>query len=87
MPNQTNSELGRELKVSELVEGTVIVLGREDRNAMYTAWVYAIMHSAVAFRAGELQMLMIAARDLDDRDKLTDDTGKRILVFEYLGEI
>jgi hypothetical protein len=78
-------ELGRELTATELCERTVVIVGREDRNAMYTAWVYRIGVDFVAFKAGEIATIFVAMRAPDD--KLTDDTGKRVHVFEYLGEL
>jgi hypothetical protein len=78
-------ELGRELTAKELCERTVVIVGREDSDTMYTAWVYRIGVDYVAFKAGVIATVFIANRAPDD--KLTDETGKKILVFEYLGEI
>jgi|HubBroStandDraft_6_1064221.scaffolds.fasta_scaffold426605_3 hypothetical protein len=79
------NELGRELKPSELRLRTVVVVGREDRATMYTAWVHSVGDDYVALLAGEIATVFLAKRRPDDT--LVDDTGKRVMVFEYLGEI
>jgi hypothetical protein len=80
-----NSEIGRMLRVDELQPKTVIVLAREDRPHMITAWVTRVGVDFVAFGMGEVNTTLIALRHPDGR--LTDDTGARILVFEYLGVV
>jgi hypothetical protein len=80
-----NNELGRMLLAHELVEKTVVVLGREDRATMYTVWVASVDADFVSFHAGETKTTLIATRH--PNGTLTDDTNKRILVFEYLGEV
>jgi hypothetical protein len=80
-----DNELGRMLRVDELAVGTVVVLGREDKPDMYTVWVKDVDPLYVAFGAGEIRTTLLAFRHPDGR--LTDDTGKRLLVFEYLGEV
>lgn len=85
MPSQPENELGRELAVTELVERTIVILSREDRAPMYTAWVYLVSENFVAFLAGAVNTTFFVKRAPDDT--LTDDTGKRIRVFEYLGVI
>jgi hypothetical protein len=52
---------------------------------MYTAWVGMITPRFVFFHAGVTKTTFIAVRHPDGT--LTDDTNKRILVFEYLGEV
>lgn len=82
---RSDNELGRELTAAELVPGTVIVLGRIDRARMVTAWVQVLGVDYVTFGMGEVRTIFIARRLPDDT--LVDDTGKHILVFEYLGEV
>jgi hypothetical protein len=79
------SELGKELKANELMERTVVVVGREDRAAMYTTWVSRIGVDFVAFYSGVSKMIFVVKRNADDT--MSDDTGKRIHVFEFLGEV
>lgn len=85
MSESIQNELGRELKANELTERTVVVLGREDRATMYTAWVIRLGADYVAFGYGAINTTFIAY--LREDGELVDDTGKRILVFEYLGEV
>jgi hypothetical protein len=88
MPSEVameQSEVGRPLLAHELVPRTVVVLGRQDRAAMYTVWVSVVGADFVAFLAGEVNTTFLAVRHPDGT--LTDDTDQRILVFEYLGEI
>jgi hypothetical protein len=78
-------EIGRELLAGDLVVKTVVVVGREDRLHCITAWVRLVDSEFVAFHAGEANVTLLAARRADGT--LMDDTGKRIHVWEYLGEV
>jgi hypothetical protein len=78
-------EIGRELRVDELMVKTVVIIGRADRNWVYTVWVYAIDDVCVTFLADEIKTLFCAERHTDGT--LTDATGRRILMWEYLGVI
>jgi hypothetical protein len=75
-----DNEIGRELKASELVPKTVVVVGRVDRPMMITTWVSAVGVDYVTFYQGETRTTLIVRRLPDDT--LADDTGARILVFE-----
>jgi len=80
------NEIGRELKANELKVETVVVLSREDRPSLaYTAWVDGIGQDGVSFWSGIAKTQFIAF--LREDGELVDDTGKRIIVNEYLGEI
>jgi hypothetical protein len=82
------NEVGRELKANELTVRTVVVIGREDRDFAYTAWVREIGPDFVIFSyelGPETKVAFIA--HLREDGTLGDDTGKRITVNEYLGEI
>jgi hypothetical protein len=81
----SNPEMGRELLASELVVKTVVIVGREDRPHCFTVWVWKVDELFVAFRAGEIGNVFIAFRR--DDGTLMDDTGQRIRVWEYLGEV
>jgi hypothetical protein len=85
MSESIQNEVGRELKANELTERTVVVLGREDRAVVYTAWVSRLGTDYVAFYTGVGNTTFIAY--LREDGELADDTGKRILVYEYLGEV
>jgi hypothetical protein len=81
----TNPEMGRELLASELVIETVVVVGREDRPHCFTVWVWWFDDDFIAFKLREIDcVLIVYARD---DGTLVDDTGSRIHVWEYLGEV
>lgn len=82
---KSNSEIGRELQPSELVEKTVVLVGREDRPHLTTMWVSRIGKDFVAFHAGETRTTFLTS--LQPIGVLTDDTGKRVQVYEYLGVV
>ncbi len=81
------SEIGRQLRADELREMTVVCLRREDRDITATWWVESINSRAVVFLAGATwpRIHFMAFRQADGT--LVDDTGKLMLVFEYLGEV
>jgi hypothetical protein len=83
----SHPEQGRELKTSELLSriGFVVIIGREDRDIALTAWVQHVDDGCVAFLLGAVNTTLLCKRDRDD--KLTDDTGRRMLVYEFLGEV
>lgn len=78
-------EMGRQLTVQELVPRMVVIIGHATCRAWVTAWVVRVGLDYIAFMMGELNTTFIAR--LDEDGKLRDDSGKEILVFEYLGTI
>jgi len=82
------NEVGRELKANELTIETVVVIGREDRDYRYTVWVTEIGQDFVIFgyELGPQTKVSFIAHLRED-GTLGDDTGKKITVNEYLGEI
>jgi hypothetical protein len=52
---------------------------------MVTAWVQVVGVDYVTFLMAAVRTTFITRRLPDDT--LVDDSGKRILVFEYLGEV
>lgn len=74
-------EIGRELKVSELICGTVVVLTKEGRDGAMTAWVKDVGDIGVVLYAGELGLHALFYRE---NDELHDDNG-RLHIFQYLG--
>jgi hypothetical protein len=80
-----NNEIGRELKINELKERTVVIVGKENNPNLATMWVVQVGMDFVAFYMGETNMTFLAY--LREDGHLIDDSGKRILVFEYLGEV
>lgn len=75
----------RELSAAELVVETVVVIRREDHSAAVTAWVSAVGSDFVAFSMGVTRTTFLA--HLREDGTLADDTGRRILVWEYLGAV
>ena len=78
-------EIGRELTAADLNPKTVVILGHDRSPILVTVWVWKIDEDYVSFQAGEARTIFIAKRLPDDT--LQDDKGKRIRVFEYLGEV
>jgi hypothetical protein len=82
----SSSEIGRELKASELKPGSIVVLAKEGRTAMATVWVVQVGDVWVHFEAPAIRMRFVAVRSGPDLEQLTDDVRSRLRVFEYLGE-
>lgn len=86
MEPPVHPEIGRELKASELQEGTVII-GIKDcgHNHAATIWVIKVMPAYVILYAGEVGLNVVLVRTPEDT--LVDDTGAQVHTYEYLGEI
>ena len=74
-------EIGRELKVSELVPDTVVVLTKEGYEGAVSAWVKEVGQVGIVLYAGELRLYALF---YVENDELYDDNG-RLHVFQYLG--
>ena len=81
------SEIGRQLRVDELHEKTVVVIRREDRDVGLTVWVSEIDAEFVTFYGGAAKPPITFMTFRKPDDTLVDDTGQQILVHEYLGEV
>jgi hypothetical protein len=81
-----HSEIGRELRVSELQPRTIVSLHKVGTNLAVTMWVVEIGDVYVHFRAGAVKTEFLALRCGADLEEICDDTHARIKVFEYLGE-
>lgn len=82
------NEVGRELTAYDmmLLCGIApVIITRADRPYGYTVWVRQVTSEFVVFFAGELGIALIVLRHPDGT--MTDDSGNRIRVFEYLGEV
>jgi hypothetical protein len=77
-------EIGRELRVSELVPRRIVILHKGQTLA--TLWVVEVLEDWVAFRAGKTDTGFIARRCGPDLEGITDNTGAPMKVYEYLGE-
>jgi hypothetical protein len=80
-----DNEIGRELLASELKPKTIVVLERPD-TAIVTMWVAEVTPQYVIFLAGVTQTCFLAQRAGPHLEQITDDTGRMLRVFEYLGE-
>jgi hypothetical protein len=81
------TEVGRELKVSELQPRTVVVLWKEGRPAMATVWVVKVGANFVQFAAGKIRMEFIALRCGPELEQIIDDDKVPMKIFEYLGAV
>jgi hypothetical protein len=80
-------EVGRELKVSELVPHTVVVLEKPGR-PLATMWVMGVSaRRFVHFFAGVTQTNFLAERTGEDGEWITDDSGIAMKMYKYLGRI
>jgi hypothetical protein len=82
-----DDEVGHQLRTDELRERVVVCIRREDRSLWATMWVESISKTAVVFLAAatEPKIHFMALRLSDDT--LVDDTGRKIVVHEFLGEV
>lgn len=80
---KANKEIGRELKVSELKTDTIVVLAQEDRSIEFTVWVLDITEHFVIFKDDAVGVTIFA--EILPDDTLTDDSGAKIVIFQYLG--
>lgn len=80
------SEIGRELRVSELQPRTIVLLFKEGRSVMVTMWVVRAMSGYVHFHAGAVKAEFLAKRCGPDLEQITDDSGVSMKIYEYLGE-
>jgi hypothetical protein len=81
------NEIGRELKVSELKWRTVVVLEKSGHPVMSTMWVAEVTNGYVLFTSGVLRTDFMAQRTGPDLEQITDNTGKPMKIYEYLGEV
>lgn len=84
MNTSPRSEVGRELRVSDLRERMIVILSRPDSDVAVTVWVKSLGEGMVAFYAGVTRALFVAAVSADGT--ITDNTGRQVMMFEYLGE-
>lgn len=82
-----NAEIGRELKATELHEGTVIVAIPPPYIMAVTVWVtdLDISQGVLVVHAGTISNTIINL--FDDAGKVFDNRGMPVYIFEYKGEI
>lgn len=81
-----SSEIGRELKVSDLKPKTVVWLAKDGRDLMATMWVVDVGDVYVHFYAGATGINFYAKRGGPDLESVTDDTHLPMRIYEYLGK-
>ena len=83
---QPHNEIGEERKAAELVTKTVYVLMKDGRPAA-TMWCVDVNlgDELVLFHAGSIFMTLILFIQPDGT--MQDDSGMKIAVHEYLGEV
>jgi predicted nucleotidyltransferase len=79
-----NSEIGRELTVTDLKVERVVVISPPSINLMLTMWVEDIDETTVTFFSGVMNWRVI---NFVKDGTLVDDRGRLVRVFEYLGEV
>lgn len=80
-------EIGRELKVSELKPGTVVVLEKGTCSHLTSVWVEEVTPRLVMFDMPVINLHFIAFRTGPDMEQITDDTGASFKIYEFLGEV
>jgi hypothetical protein len=78
------SEIGRELRVSELQPETIVVLEKPDVAAA-TMWVREVLPGHVVFWAGMVSTTFLARRCGKELERISDDSGATMNLYEYLG--
>ena len=85
-----HSEIGRELRVSELQPRTIVVLQKVGSRKAATMWVEEVFPEFVIFSMGAADMHFVqhflAQRTGHNLEQITDDTGRELHIHEYLGE-
>jgi hypothetical protein len=81
------SEVGRELKASELQVKTVVWVTKQGRDAMVTMWVREVGPTFVRLYAGATKTFLLLVRAGPDRDEVEDDDHIPMTLYEYLGDI
>jgi hypothetical protein len=89
---EPTSEIGRELKVSELKvselrSGSIVIVWKAGRPAAITVWVGNITEHRVFLLAGEISMTLVLIRCGPDLEQVEDDDKVPMKLYEYLGEI
>jgi hypothetical protein len=79
------AEIGRRLNATELTPEKIVVIKPPGHTGMmFTCWVKEIDDTRVMFWSGTLRWYVL--NWIDDSDKIIDDQGREVEVYEYLGE-
>lgn len=82
---QMNSEIGRELKASDLVPHKVVVVQPPEQNIYATFWVEEVTADSVVFYASARNWIVMNFVRPDGT--IWDDKDRQVHVFEYLGTV
>lgn len=82
-----DSQIGRELKVSELKPDTIVVVWKQGSRAAGTMWVRFIGLATVALYAGTIGATLLLARCGPDHEQVEDDDRVPMKLYEYLGPV
>ncbi len=88
MTKPNHPQIGRELLAHELIPDTVVWVTREDRKSFASLWVEMVTPEYVSVLAAfdpTREVHLLLRRNPDGT--MCDDTGKRIYLFQYLGDI
>lgn len=82
-----SSEVGRELKASELRAHTIVWVSKHERAIVLSMWVTEVTASTVALYAGDIRVFLVLKRCGPDLESVEDDDRVPMKIFEYLGEV
>jgi hypothetical protein len=83
--DKPEQEIGRELKASELKPDMIVIIAPPgNSNVMVTMWVSEVDAKVVDFYAGEMRWHVLNFIQPDG--SITDDQGRLVRVYEYLGQ-
>lgn len=82
-PRPLRECIGRRLTPAELITPMVVILQKAcGHQSAITAWATFVGPEAVAFYMGATGINLLLARD---GEKMTDDTGTEIMMYEFTG--
>lgn len=76
-------QVGRELKVSELIEGEIVALYRRDRDHLVTLRAAKVMPSFVLFMHPHTGVFFQGKRVGEKLEKITDDSGAQLTMHQW----
>jgi hypothetical protein len=85
--SELEHEIGRELLFSDLKPRTIVVIKPPDRlgrEIYMTWWVHSVSPGVVIFHSAVKHWSVVNFQGRDDT--VIDDQGRKVTVFEYLGE-
>lgn len=80
------SEIGPELKVSELHPPMVVAVQKSGHPVVATIWCVGVTAKHVFFHGAAIDLGFIAFRTGEALEQITDDTGQPMKMFQYHGK-